>query len=200
MPSASPSILVVRFSSIGDLILTTPLLRALRGRHPAARISVVVREDMADILRHNPRISELITWRRGSSLLELARRLRAGEWTHRLDLHGSLRSFLLRQLVGGDWGGYSKHRARRRLLVRSGGQRGGFLGAVAERYFEAAKGLDVLPDGGPAEVFTATVEEDAIRGPYRVRRHIEGDPRNSVIIPPCGSTGRPWGVERGYAG
>lgn len=182
MPSASPSILVVRFSSIGDLILTTPLLRALRGRHPSARITVVVREDMADVLRHNPRISELITWRRGSSLLDLARQLRAQEWTHRLDLHGSLRTFLLRQLVGGEWGSYAKHRGRRRQLIRSGGQRGGFLGSVAERYFEAAKGLGVVPDGGPAEVFTSTVEESAAAA-FLASHHL-GQSRGLLAVSP----------------
>ena len=45
----------------------------------------------------------------------------------------------------------------------------------------------------------ATVEEDTIRGTYRVRRRVEGDPLISVIIPTCGSIGRPWGVERCYA-
>ncbi len=45
----------------------------------------------------------------------------------------------------------------------------------------------------------ATVEEDAIRGTYRVRRHVQGDPLISVIIPTCGSVGRAWGVERCYA-
>jgi len=45
----------------------------------------------------------------------------------------------------------------------------------------------------------ATVEEDTLRGTYRVRRHVQGDPLISIIIPTCGSVGRPWGVERCYA-
>lgn len=182
MPATAPNILVVRFSSIGDLILTTPLLRALRGRHPAARITVVVREEMADILRHNPRITDLISWRKGTSLLALARQLRTQEWTHRLDLHGSLRSILLRRLVGGEWGSYAKHRSRRRQLIRSGGKRGGFLGAVADRYFEAAKGLDVVPDGGPAEVFTSAVEERAVA--EFIARHQLGQARGLMAVSP----------------
>ncbi len=158
MPAA-PSILLVRFSSIGDLLLTTPLLRALRARHPAARITMVVREDMADTLRHNPRLSELVTWRHRSSLRVLADQLRGEPWTHRLDLHGSLRSLALRQLVGGTWTTYPKHRVRRALLIRTGRRRGGALGPVAERYFAAAAGLDVSPDGGPAEFFTSQEAE-----------------------------------------
>ncbi len=119
----------------------------------------MVREDMAETLRHNPRLTELITWRRGDSLPELARRLKATEWTHRLDLHGSLRSHALRQLVGGRWTGYPKHRWRRAMLVRSGAARGGALGPVAERYFAAAADLDVTPDGGSPEFFTTREAE-----------------------------------------
>jgi lipopolysaccharide heptosyltransferase II len=153
------NILMVRFSSIGDLILTTPLLRAVRERHPEARITFVVREDMADVLRHNPRIDELIAWRRGSSLADLARRLRAERWTHRLDLHGSLRSHLLRGMVGGRWTSYPKHRIRRKLLIVTHGKRGGPLGHVAERYFAAARQLDVAPDGRAPEFFTSRAAE-----------------------------------------
>jgi heptosyltransferase-2 len=157
----APNILVVRFSSIGDLILTTPLLRSIRERHPEARITFVVREDMADVLRHNPRIDELIAWPRGASLLELARRLRAERWTHRLDLHGSLRSRLLRGMVGGRWTSYPKHRIRRNLLIMTHGARGGPLGHIAERYFAAARQLDVTPDGRAPEFFTSPAAETA---------------------------------------
>lgn len=151
---------MVRFSSIGDLLLTTPLLRAIRRRHPAAHVAVVVREDMADTLRHNPRIDQLITWRRGASLLGLASALRGhAPWTHRLDLHGSLRSLLLRRLVGGSWSTYPKHRRRRRQLIRTHRRLGGDLGAVAERYFDAAGGLEVTPDDGGLEFYTTQSAE-----------------------------------------
>lgn len=149
------NILIVRFSSIGDLLLTTPLLRAIRTRHPDSRITVVVREDMADTLRHNPRIDEIVTWRRGTPLQLLADRLREESWTHRLDLHCSLRSYALRWLVGGRWTGYPKHRVRRKLLIMTHRRRGGALGHVAERYFAAARDLDVTPDDGSLEFFTS---------------------------------------------
>ena len=99
----APNILIVRFSSIGDLLLTTPLLRAIRARHPDSRITCVVRQDLADTLRHNPRIDELVTWHHGSPLSDLAHTLRQQRWTHRLDLHCSLRSYRLRSMVGGRW-------------------------------------------------------------------------------------------------
>ncbi len=149
----SPRILIVRFSSIGDLLLATPLLRALRARHPDAEMTFVTREDMADTLRHNPRISELIAWPRQGAMTDLARMLRQRRWTHRLDLHGSLRSIALRALVGGRWTGYAKHRWQRALLIASRRRVGRPLQHVADRYFAAARDLDVEPDGGGPEFF-----------------------------------------------
>jgi heptosyltransferase-2 len=178
----APNILIVRFSSIGDLLLTTPLLRALRTRHPEARITCVLREDMADTLRHNPRIDRLITWRHGTPLSALGRQLREEPWTHRLDLHGSLRSHALRRLVGGRWTGYPKHRLRRALLIRTHRARGGDLGPVAERYFAAARDLDVFPDGGPAEFFT-TPEADREAAAF-LTTHRLGELRPIVAVAP----------------
>ena len=156
-----PSILLVRFSSIGDIILTTPIVRAIRARHPGARISYVVREDLADLLRHNPRIDRLITWPHRGPLGPLAALLKQESWTHRLDLHGSLRSRHLRLLVGGEWHGYPKHRLRRSLLIATKRARGGFLGPIVERYALAARDLDITLDDRPAEIFISVEAEQA---------------------------------------
>ena len=188
---SAPNILVVRFSSIGDLILATPLLRAIRARHPQGRITVVVREDMADTLRNNPRIDELVAWRRGSSLLDLARGLRAQRWTHRLDLHDSLRSHLLRRLVGGRWTSYPKHRIRRKLLIATHGTHGGHLGHVAERYFAAARDLDVTPDGGPAEFFT-TATADAQAAEFLAQHGLGGDRPLVALAPGAAHFTKRW--------
>lgn len=176
------NILIVRFSSIGDLLLTTPLLRAIRARHPDSRITFVVREDMADTLRRNPRITELVTWHRGSSLTALARTLRAQRWTDRLDLHGSLRSHALRRLVGGSWTGYPKHRVRRQLLIATHGKHGGHLGHVADRYFAAARELDVTPDGKPTEFFTS--EHAAAEANAFLTQHRLGHDRPLIALAP----------------
>lgn len=159
----APSILLVRFSSIGDIILTTPVVRAIRTRHPAARITYVVREDLADLLRHNPRIDRLVTWTHRSALGPLAEQLKAEQWTHRIDLHGSLRSRQLRRRVGGHWTGYPKHRLRRTLLIASRRRFGGDLGPVVQRYAMAARDLDISLDDKAAEVFISVDAEQAAR-------------------------------------
>ncbi len=150
-----PSILAVRFSAIGDILLTTPLLRALKGRHPDARVTFVTRAAFAPLLAHNPRVDEVIGWEPATPLAQLAGALRARSFTHRLDLHGSLRSAGLRWRLGGRWGRYPKHRAARFALVRWKRDLYRDRRPVAERYFDAANavGLGLEPDGGPLECF-----------------------------------------------
>jgi heptosyltransferase-2 len=149
----SPNILLVRFSAIGDILLMTPLLRALRQRHPDARISVVTKAAFAPLLHHNPRITEVIGWKEPESLAGLGRDLKRRGFSHRLDLHQSLRSRALRFHVGGSWTTYPKHRAARALLIRTKRNIYRDRRPVAERYFDAARGLDVTPDSGSLEMF-----------------------------------------------
>ena len=54
-------ILVLRLSSMGDIILTTPVLRLLRQTYPAARIECVVKTEFQELLQTNPCVDHL--WR-----------------------------------------------------------------------------------------------------------------------------------------
>src|SRR5438445_13718833 len=47
-------ILVFSFMGLGDLVMFTPVLRALRTRYPGARLSVVARTDTAPLLENTP--------------------------------------------------------------------------------------------------------------------------------------------------
>jgi heptosyltransferase-2 len=192
--SVQPNVLLVRFSSIGDIVLTTPVVRAIRARHPGARISYLVREDLADLVRHNPRIDQVITWPHRAPLRPLARQLRQQEWTHRIDLHGSIRTRMLRLLVGGQWRGYPKHRGRRSLLIATRRRWGGHLGPVVSRYALAARELDITLDDRPAEVFISVEAEQAAsrfldsHGLGRTRRLL-------ALVPGAAHFTKRWPVE-----
>ncbi|MGH7520123.1 MAG: glycosyltransferase family 9 protein [Gemmatimonadales bacterium] len=150
-------ILCVRFSSIGDVLLTTPLVRALHRRHPEAELYFVTKQAMAPLVVENPHLTQVIALGPTERITDLARRLRALGPTHGLDLHGSLRSAALRLLVPSSWSGYSKRKFARTVLISTKVSLYGRHVPVPERYFEAARaaGLDVDPDGGPPEFFLA---------------------------------------------
>jgi heptosyltransferase-2 len=153
--SSAPNILAVRFSSIGDVLLTTPLLRSIRERHPGSSITVLTKPAHAPLLSHNPHVTQVLSVEPERSLPELAAELRAGRYTDLLDLHDSFRSRMLRALVPGNWTSYPKHRVARALLIHTKRNWYGSWKPVAERYFAAARHLDVRPDGRPPEFFLA---------------------------------------------
>lgn len=161
--SSAPNVLAVRFSSIGDVLLITPLLRAIRRRHPEARITVLTKSGCAPLVEDNPNVDEVIALRPGGSLPAIATRIRSAGFTHLLDLHDNLRSRILRALAPGPWHGYPKFRAARALLIHGKRDRYPVRRPVAERYFAAAAGLDVHPDGEPPEfsLGQAAVEQGA---------------------------------------
>ncbi|HUK20448.1 MAG TPA: glycosyltransferase family 9 protein [Gemmatimonadales bacterium] len=159
-------ILFVRFSSIGDILLTTPLLRAIAHRHPNARLVYVTKRGMAPLVSENPHVSQVLALEPNESLGEFARRVRTQgpTPTHGLDLHGSLRSAVLRLLVRCRWSGYGKRKLARSTLISVGVDLYGTHARepVAERYFEAARHLDVHPDGGPPEFHLALGARDRV--------------------------------------
>jgi heptosyltransferase-1 len=59
-----PRILLVRLSAIGDVVVATPVIRALRQAYPGAYLAWVVEEKAAGVLRGNPDLDEVIVWPR----------------------------------------------------------------------------------------------------------------------------------------
>ncbi|HVX88146.1 MAG TPA: glycosyltransferase family 9 protein [Gemmatimonadales bacterium] len=150
-----PRILLVRFSSMGDILLTSALVRALRARHPDAHIAFLIKAQFAPLVSESPRLTEVLTYRDGDPLLPLARELRARKFTHLMDLHGSLRSRALHWLVPGRWREYSKRRVAREILIRLKKNVYRDTTPEAERFFDAADGLDVRPDGKGLEFYVS---------------------------------------------
>jgi predicted lipopolysaccharide heptosyltransferase III len=99
-------ILLVRLRQIGDVVFTTPAVRALRQRFPDAEITYVVEPDAAPIVAGNPSITDVVVagkYRAPLQLLadlDLARRLQSRRYDLAIDFHGGPRSSLLTWLSG----------------------------------------------------------------------------------------------------
>jgi lipopolysaccharide heptosyltransferase II len=91
-------ILLVRLRLIGDVVFTTPLVRALRRRYPDAHLTYVVEPLAADVVAGNPHLTDVIVAPKSRGLarlrddLALARRLRRERFDIAIDLHGGPRS------------------------------------------------------------------------------------------------------------
>ena len=60
-------ILIVRLSAIGDVVVTTPVAKALRGAFPEAHIAWIVEDKSKEILEGNPYLDEVIVWDRSKT-------------------------------------------------------------------------------------------------------------------------------------
>ena len=53
-------ILIVRLSAMGDIVMATPLLAALKAEYPGVKISWMVQPEFADVIRNHPLIDEIV--------------------------------------------------------------------------------------------------------------------------------------------
>ena len=82
-------ILVIRFSSIGDIVLTTPVVRVLK-QQLGVEVHFLTKKAYAPVLRHNPYLDRL--WLMERDVSELIPALRAERFDHIVDLHHNLRT------------------------------------------------------------------------------------------------------------
>ncbi|MBB4079985.1 ADP-heptose:LPS heptosyltransferase [Lewinella aquimaris] len=87
-------VLIVRFSSIGDIVLTSPVVRCVK-LQTGAEVHFLTKKSFAATVRHNPYIDRL--WLIEKNLSEIAGDLTAEGFTHLIDLHGNLRTLELKQ-------------------------------------------------------------------------------------------------------
>ena len=119
--TAIAKILVVRLSSIGDIILTTPLLRSLKTTYPDTRITFLIKKQFADLLALSPYVDELITFDSNTGfagLRKLKKVLKSRHFDLYLDIHKNWRSRYLRLGLGaGKTTTYHKLILKRTLLI-----------------------------------------------------------------------------------
>ena len=66
MNSKPNRILLIRLSSLGDVVLTSPAIRTVRRHFPQAYIAMLVGKQSADVVAENPHLNEIISYNRGA--------------------------------------------------------------------------------------------------------------------------------------
>ena len=99
------SILLIRMTSLGDIILTLPAIRAIRQHFPFHCVTMLTSLEYIDLVSEIPYLDEIITFdRRGKEPIEtirVVRELRQRKFDLVVDLHGKFRARLLSRLSGG---------------------------------------------------------------------------------------------------
>ncbi|MBI3194918.1 MAG: lipopolysaccharide heptosyltransferase II [Ignavibacteriae bacterium] len=149
-------ILIIRFSSLGDIVLTSPLVRSLRAQFPFAQIDFLVKEAYADLVKFNPNLSSVIEMRRDDwdELQTVVNQVQAEKYDLLVDLHNSLRSRYIRVLSKAHRKVVVNKRAVARFMLVNF-KRNFYDGIVpvTERYLESCASFGVRGDGNGPEVF-----------------------------------------------
>ena len=87
--------LIIRFSSIGDIVLTTPVIRCLRKQYPESEIHFLTKYAFKNIVEHNPYINKLHIL--GDSFELMLHELVVEEYDYIIDLHHNLRTLRIKR-------------------------------------------------------------------------------------------------------
>jgi ADP-heptose:LPS heptosyltransferase len=91
--------LIIRFSSIGDIVLTTPVIRCLRKQLPEAEIHFLTKQSFGGILTSNPYVDKVHVLADSFDLM--LEELKKEEYDYIIDLHHNLRTLRIKKFLKG---------------------------------------------------------------------------------------------------
>ena len=145
-------VLIIRFSSIGDIILTTPVLRCIK-QQLGVEVHYLSKKSFSGLLQHNPHVDAVhcIDKEVGAELIE---KLKAEQFDFLVDLHGNWRSLRIKKALGVPSKTFAKLNLQKWLLIH--------LGIdlmprqhVADRYLDTLAHLGVSNDHKGLDYFMA---------------------------------------------
>ncbi len=149
-------ILIIRFSSIGDIVLTSPVIRCIKAQLPDAEIHYLTKKQNLPVISANPSLSKV--WLYDNNFDELIPQLRKEKFDFIADLHKNLRSRLVIFKLHVPSASFPKLNLHKWMMVQL---RISFLPEkhLVDRYFEAVKPLGIRYDGKGLDHFIAQQEE-----------------------------------------
>lgn len=148
-------VLIIRFSSIGDIVLTTPVIRCLK-QQLDAEVHFLTKQSFRTVLTANPYVDKLITIQK--EVTEVIEDLRSEKYDYIIDLHHNLRSWRLKRALGAKSYSFDKINGRKWLMVNF---KINWLPNthIVDRYLKTVRPLGVINDGKGLDYFIPTEDE-----------------------------------------
>jgi ADP-heptose:LPS heptosyltransferase len=143
-------ILVLRFSSIGDIVLTSPVIRCLKNQVKEAKVHVATKQAFADLLSFSPYVDKVHVL--DDDLDALVETLKAERFDRVIDLHHNLRTARIKRALGVPANSFPKLNIEKWLLVNLKMDR---LPQqhIVDRYMSTVASLGVKNDGEGLDLF-----------------------------------------------
>lgn len=152
-------ILILRFSSIGDIVLTSPVVRCLKQQLKASEIHFLTKKSFASIVENNPNVDKVFGFERNVD--EVLVELKKENYDWAIDLHHNLRSMQVKRALGKPSKSFNKLNIEKWLLVNL---KINSLPKkhIVDRYFETFAHLGVKNDLKGLDFFIDAKNEVAI--------------------------------------
>ncbi len=150
-------ILIVRFSSIGDIVLTTPVVRCIKQQLKNAEVHYLTKKKFANVIDPNPYIDKLYTINEDVS--EIIPLLKKENYDYIIDLHHNLRTLKLKRALGKASFSFDKLNWEKFLIVNFKINKLPNK-HIVDRYFETVESIGVKNDGKGLDYFIA--EKDIV--------------------------------------
>ncbi|MDX2195155.1 MAG: glycosyltransferase family 9 protein [Cytophagales bacterium] len=145
-------VLIIRFSSIGDIAWTTPIIRRCKLQLPDVEVHYLTKKNFAELVSHNPHIDKL--WLFDDNLFEIIKLLHVQKYDYVIDLHNNLRTWLIKAALQRPTVTHRKMSIRRYIMCMFKiNLIPAHLAHVADRFQEAVSKIGVNDDGLGTEYY-----------------------------------------------
>ncbi|MCF8450318.1 MAG: glycosyltransferase family 9 protein [Taibaiella sp.] len=149
-------VLVIRFSSIGDIVLTTPVLRCLKQQQPDTSIHYLTKLSFSPLLQHNPHLDKV--YYLNDNIDAVIEELKKEKYDYVLDLHHNLRTLRVKKALKVQSYSFPKLNVHKWLLTNLKVNMMPDL-SIVDRYMETVKPLNINNDGKGLEFFLSPDKE-----------------------------------------
>ena len=143
-------ILVIRFSSMGDIIYTTPVVRCLKKQLPNAEVHFITKPAFKYIYDNNPYLDKLLLLK--PKLADTIAEIKAEGYDHIIDLHNNLRTAIIKLRTGIKSSTYNKQTVLKWLNLKFRFKLVAPIHLV-DRYLKTVEFLGVTNDGQPIDYY-----------------------------------------------
>lgn len=170
-------ILVIRFSSMGDIIYTTPVVRCLKKQIPGAEVHFLTKPAFKYIYDNNPYVDKLLLLR--ATLSATINEIKAEDYDYIIDLHNNLRTAIIKLRTGIRSSTYQKQPIKKWLSLKFKLK---LIPPVhlVDRYLKTVTFLGVVNDGQPIDYY--------IKADHQLNNLLPGSHQNEYVAFVIGAT------------
>src|SRR5580704_12271966 len=152
--------LIIRFSSIGDIVLTTPVVRCLKKQVVTAEVHYLTKAAFRPILEANPYIDKIhcLGGGKGDDLAVMIEQLRREDFDYVIDLHHNLRTWKVKRGLGKKAFSFNKLNIEKWWYTNFKWNRMPAV-HIVDRYMGTVMGFGIRNDGAGLDYFIPAKDE-----------------------------------------